>query len=232
MKASSKIFARDGALAETLMATLPLSMRLALAYAPRRAFLPTLAMLALDVRLAGLLRHSREPMMAQLRLAWWRETLGQDASAWPEGEPLLAALRSWSNAHQALVPLVDGWENLTGSAPLPADMLLCMAQGRAQAFAGLAQVLGCAQAAQAAHRSGRRWALADLAAHLRHPEERAAVLTLLHEGEHAPARLPRPLRPLAVLAETAVRRSDRNPDSSALSPSALLHAMRVGIFGW
>jgi hypothetical protein len=35
----------------------------------------TLALLALDARLAAILRGRREPIAAQLRLAWWREML-------------------------------------------------------------------------------------------------------------------------------------------------------------
>jgi len=58
-----------------LVASLPTASRLALAYAPAKARLQTLALFALDTRLAGLLRNSSEPMLAQLRLSWWRETL-------------------------------------------------------------------------------------------------------------------------------------------------------------
>lgn len=223
--------AADQTLAERLIETLPPVARLALAYAPGPAKMPTLALLALDVRLAGLLRHSREPMLAQLRLAWWRETLGQDAAAWPEGEPLLAALRSWSNAHAPLIALVDGWEMLTGTAPLPADALDGMAEGRAAAFAGLAGVLGFAAQAEDARAVARRWARADLAMRLGHPQERDAALALARSDTARPRPLPRPLRPVAVLSALATRRLDKGAEAAATSPAAVLTALRVGLLG-
>jgi len=57
---------------EELLDSLGPLNRLALAYAPQSTRLPLLALLALDMRLAGIVRNSREPMLAQLRLAWWR----------------------------------------------------------------------------------------------------------------------------------------------------------------
>lgn len=218
-------------LTETLADTLPPVARLALAYAPAGARMPTLALLALDVRLAGLLRHSREPMLAQLRLAWWRETLGQDAATWPEGEPLLAALRSWSNAHAPLVALVDGWEMLTGTAPLPAAALEAMAEGRAAAWAGLANVVGCSARADDARVVGQRWARADLAMRLGHPQEREAAQALSRLETGPVPRLPRPLRSLAVLSALSTRRLDRGDEAAATSPAAIVTALRVGLLG-
>lgn len=218
----------DAALVETL----PAASRLALAYAPRAARLPTLALFALDARLAGLLRHSREPMLAQLRLAWWRESLGRDAEEWPQGEPLLAALRSWSGGHKALVALVDGWEALTGPAPLPAEALAAMAQGRADAFAALATALGLEGEADAARRLGRSWGLADLAMRLGNPQERAAAASLAGVDGEAPPRVSRRLRPLLVLHALARRRAERGEEAAAHSPAALLTAMRAGLLGF
>jgi len=78
-----------------LASELPPPQRLALAYAPARARPATLALLALDARLAAILRGRREPLAAQLRLAWWREMFARPPSDWPAGEPLLEALRGW-----------------------------------------------------------------------------------------------------------------------------------------
>src|ERR1700741_297330 len=97
---------------DSLLGALPPLHRLALAYAAGDARLPTLALLALDTRLAGIVRNSHEPSLAQLRLAWWREQLQVEAADWPRGEPLLAALKSWQGGHLSLVELVNGWEYL------------------------------------------------------------------------------------------------------------------------
>ncbi|WP_395394955.1 hypothetical protein WBP07_06385 [Novosphingobium sp. BL-8A] len=213
---------------DLLLPALPQTMRLALAYAPSPARLPTLALLALDQRLAGLLRHSREPMMAQIRLAWWRETLDRDAGEWPEGEPLLAALRSWNGKHRALVKLVDGWEALTGEAPLAPSALEEMVEGRAAAFAGLAHALGREREAETARALGRRWALADLSTKLNHPGESVVVRRLAQAEAGRASRVSRTLRPLAVLEGLA---RDAMASEGQGSARAVLKAMRIGLLG-
>ncbi|PZQ54961.1 MAG: hypothetical protein DI555_09810 [Novosphingobium pentaromativorans] len=213
---------------DLLLPALPQTMRLALAYAPPSARLQTLALLALDQRLAGLLRHSREPMMAQIRLAWWRETLERDAAEWPEGEPLLAALRSWNGGHRALVALVDGWEALTGEAPLAPEALEEMVDGRAAAFAGLAAALGRDAEAEAARSLGRRWALADLATKLNHPGESVVVRRLAQAEQGRSVRVSRALRALAVLEGLA---RDNLASGGQGSARTVLKAMRIGLLG-
>ncbi len=213
---------------DLLLPALPQTMRLALAYAPPSARLQTLALLALDQRLAGLLRHSREPMMAQIRLAWWRETLERDAAEWPEGEPLLAALRSWNGGHRALVALVDGWEALTGEAPLAPEALEEMVDGRAAAFAGLAAALGRGAEAEAARALGRRWALADLATKLNHPGESVVVRRLAQAEQGRSVRVSRALRALAVLEGLA---RDNLASGGQRSARTVLKAMRIGLLG-
>jgi phytoene synthase len=208
--------------AEGLVGALPPLQRLALAYAPAAAREPTLALLVLDQRLAGIVRNSHEPSLAQLRLAWWREQLQIDAAQWPRGEPLLALLKSWNGGHHAAVELVNGWEYLTGPAPLPAADLLAFANGRGAAFAGLARVLGADPAP--ALQLGRQWALADLAAHVAHPEEQEKARSLL-AMEGKPPRVARALRPLTVLHGLAAKGRDGQ------TPAALLTALRLGLLG-
>ena len=55
-----------------LLDTLAPMHRLALAYAPAEARPAWAGLLALDARLAGVVRAAREPVLGQLRLAWWR----------------------------------------------------------------------------------------------------------------------------------------------------------------
>lgn len=220
------------ALEPTLIEAIPPVARLALAYAPAAARLPTLALFALDARLAGLLRNSREPMLAQLRLTWWRETLARSCTDWPSGEPLLAALRSWGGKHTALTELVDGWEALTGPAPLPEDALRTMALGRGAAFAALAGVLGCEREAETARHMGTQWALADLGMRLSDPRERAAVAAVSDAFEAVSPRVSRPLRPLLVLHGLARRRLERNDEAAAISPRAMLTALKLGLLGF
>lgn len=215
-----------------LINALPAVSRLALAYSPAAAKLPTLALLSLDARLAGLLRNSREPMLAQLRLSWWRETLSQQRSDWPNGEPLLNALGSWDDGHTALTALVDGWEALTGPAPLPTEALQSMAHGRGESFAALARLLGREDEAEAAGELGRQWGLADLAMRLGNAQERTAASTLARQRPNRRPNVSRPLRPLLVLHALAYRRMDKGDEAAATSPMALLKAMRLGLLGF
>lgn len=221
----------SGSPEQALLGTLPVVERLALAYAPARARQATLALFALDTRLAGLLRHSREPMLAQLRLAWWRENLDSSGEEWPTGEPLLAALRSWEGKHQALIPLVDGWEALTGPAPLAAEALETMVAGRGDAFAALARVLDADRHVEEARQLGRQWAIADLAMRLSNAQERATVLAMRSAGGTRP-RVSRALRPLLVLQALAERRLEKGSEAAVQSPAALLTAMRLGLLGF
>lgn len=202
--------------------------RLALAYAPRSTRLPLLALLTLDMRLAGIVRNSREPMLAQLRLTWWREQLSGDASRWPEGEPLLVALRSWEGQHSALIPLVDGWEAMTGAAPLPEEAFLKLADARGAVFAALA---GDERAVGDATRMGRNWALADMSARLSHPEEQAMVTALVQAQDWRSARLPKRLRPLVVLHGLAAQGLRDGANGGKVSIFSLLGAMRRGLMG-
>jgi len=215
---------------DILVQSLPTVSRLALVYAPKSARAQTLALLALDARLAHLLRHSREPMMAQLRLAWWRESLGQSAEQWPNGEPLLALLKSWNGHHGGLAALVDGWEAMTGAAPLSAEALETMAQGRGEAFAALADALGRSQEREAALKLGRAWALNDLAMRLGHASERDTARELAQASSGV--RVSRALRPLMVLHGLAARRLAKGDESGATSPAAMLKAMRLGLLGF
>ena len=102
-------------MSRSLAEQLPPPQRLALSYAPPSARCPTLALLALDTRLAGLLRRRGEPVLAQVRLAWWRDILAAEPGGWPEGEPVLALLRSWREP-APLVALVDGWEGFSSGS--------------------------------------------------------------------------------------------------------------------
>lgn len=214
---------------EALRDGLPPLQRFALSYAPAGARLQTLALLALDTRLAGIVRNSREPMLAQLRLTWWREQLATEADGWPEGEPLLAALRSWNGGHQPLTSLCDGWEQMTGAAPLPASAFEELARSRGQAFAVLAQAVGCSGGEKEAARLGCEWGLADIAGKVGHPQERATARELAWTQAWHPGRLDRRMRPLLVLHGLA-RRELRTSGSGARWRD-LLAGIRLGLFG-
>lgn len=206
-----------------LIESLPLAQRLALSYAPRASRPATLALLALDARLAGIVRGGGEVVIAQMKLAWWRDRLAQPPREWPAGEPLLAALRDNFAQPSALVPLVDGWEQLLADR-LDRAVINDFAAGRAAAWQ---QVGGSGKAAQAA----REWALVDLALNLGQEDERAEVLAAARSQPWRRANLPRALRALAVLHSLARRCLRGNGRDLLQGPAAMFAAMRVGILG-
>lgn len=191
-------------------ATLAPEVRLALAYAPAAVRPLQLAAFALDARLAGIVGSAREVLIAQIKLAWWRERLAEQPEARPVGEPLLAALAAWQGPTDPLIALVDGWEAmLDPEHPAPNEL----ARSRAELGAGLAIQAGVPLAAEAGGAALRAWSLATC-------------------GVSDPAacgRLPRALRALAVLQGLARRRGGDLPLLDG--PLALAAAIRLGMVG-
>lgn len=209
---------------------LPPLLRLALVYAPTRARPATLAFFALDLRLGAIVRATREPLLGQTRLAWWRERLLEAPELWPAGEPVLAALRECTGLAAHLAQLVDGWEELLVSDD-PAHGVAGLVEGRAKACAALAELLGHSRFAKAVTSAARNWALADLVEHLSPAGGRDQALAELQDRSFDLGRLPHDLRPLAILNALAKRVSS-NPDVK-LNPSVatFLQIVRIGLFG-
>jgi len=141
---------------------------LALSYAPGRSRAALDALFGLDAALGNVLRTTRDPLVGQMRLAWWREALqGLDATGAP-AEPVLqsltAAVLPLGITGRALSEMVEAWEPLlddigTGSIDDHARL-----RGRALfTMAGMA--VGAAPDDPVGD-AGEGWALADLAANL------------------------------------------------------------------
>ena len=178
--------------------------------------------LAFDERLEGIVDRLREPAMAQLRLAWWRERLGEPPGQRPTGEPLLADLtEQWQGEERPLAELVDGWEHLVAPVEDGGEGDDAFIQGRSGLFAGIARKCDLADRADDAASHGRIYALATL-------QMRGRALDAI--VVRAPP-LPRRLRPLAVLSGLALRRIKRGEGpllGDRTSPFALL---RLGLLG-
>lgn len=210
----------DSALLEQLS---PLA-RLALSYAPGAVRDDWLTLLALDAKLAGIVRQAREETLARIRLAWWRERLQAPVAERPKGEPLLARLADWPDAGRGLEALVDGWEALLGDEVLSAETLSEFADGRAAA-ANL--LLARHSIAPRADLGG--WGLADLALNLSDPAEKAVALDLLRASPGQGKR-PKALRPLVVI-EGVTRKAALAGRPLLSGPIDLLLAMRLGLLG-
>ena len=212
-----------------ILESLPPLSRLALSYAPASAHQDWLTALALDARLAGVVRQAREPVLAQLKLAWWRDRLEQDVASRPRGEPLLARFAHWCCGGKAMIALVNGWEAMLDDRPFEGGAVEVFVSGRAGLAGELADRLGCNR--MAAEARAQRWALAELSLHC------ADTAARHHLRDLALAEGPRPgtcepaMRPLAVLEKINLRACKIGSLRALGSPAALLTAIRVGLIG-
>ncbi len=109
------------------------------------------ALWALAERLTKLLQDAREPLIGQIKLAWWRDMmamLASDPTALPKGEPLLAELQtSWAGR--------GGLDTLVAAAEA---MLLAEDQaGRRDAAAAFGEALFTLSGAKGGARWGLLW---------------------------------------------------------------------------
>lgn len=126
---------------------------------PRRSGL--LALLAFDHELARTRSVTREPMLARIRLEWWREAMAEAAgSGKPRAQPIVEVLTETIRRHglalEAMVDLIDAREEEVEG---PLDV---MRAGHALADLELG-VLGVEDAAsrQAAHAVGAAWLMGE-----------------------------------------------------------------------
>jgi phytoene synthase len=208
--------------------------RLALAWSPLKLRAPFSTALQFDRRLARIVARTSEPMLGQMRLAWWREMLGTPVEARPRGDAVLDGIGAhWQGREGALAEMVDGWEVLITAARLGPAEIDAFAAGRGAFFGALEAQLSGAHAARVAA-AGRRWALADAAASISDAGECAALveagLARAALGEGGGGRMPRALRGLAVLDALALRALRRGGRPLMEGRGAPIAAMRAAIF--
>lgn len=186
----------------------------------------------LDARLARLVSASSEPMLGQVRLAWWRDTLNLEVIERPKGDPVLDAIgERMAGAGIEFIPLVDGWEQMLSEPPLSREAASAFAKGRADALAGLAALNGFPEDIQRdVHAASYLWALADAASHISDGRERQTLLDLAQE-QRSPGRLPKPFRGLAVLAALGRRAIKAGGVPLMAGRSASLVAFRAALLG-
>lgn len=182
------------------------------------------AMLALDLRLERIVHGASEPMLGQIRLAWWREEIGR---ARPSGadlppDPLLSAILShWGESRAGLLDLIDGWEQLFGDPPWTAESRAAFCRGRSLVFGAFAERVGEAAFREAAEVHGAAWGTA----HIAQAEGGLGVVP-----ERLP-RLPRSLRPLALIGGLSRRATTRGGQPLMGDRMSPLVALKLGIFG-
>lgn len=182
---------------------------LTLAAVPRDARDAIATLFALDDRLGGIVRTTREPMVGQMRLVWWHDALERLDTTPAPAEPLLRDVarlllpRGVTGA--ALAAMTDGWEELVVTDPLDAAALDRHADSRGRALFVLAgRLLGSETASL--REAGQGWAYADLSRHLTAPAlaDRAAEMARARLSRAFADTWPRPARPAGLPALLAL----------------------------
>lgn len=207
--------------------TMALEAQIALAHTPPILREPLRIFFELDGRLARIVAATSEPMLGQMRLAWWRDTLGKPVDERPSGDFVLDAIgQHWAGHEHALVRLVDGWEEMLAEQ-LDQSAAIRFGEGRGAAFAALAEIAGV-EASTAV--PAERWALTDAAVHIPDGDERDMLIALANAKTDQSA-LAKPLRGLAVL-DALSRRSLKNGGRPLMEGrGASIVATRAAIFG-
>lgn len=156
------------------------ALRLVLRHAPVAAREALAVLFALDERLGDIVRTTREPLVGQMRLTWWRDALSAlDEQQPAPAEPVLVEVqrlllpRRVSGA--ALAPMADGWMMILHDGFASDGSLADYGTLRGGTlFAAAARVLGAAEVAML-DEAGRGWALADLAANISSATDAATI---------------------------------------------------------
>jgi len=180
---------------------------------------------ALDERFARLAATTSEPMIGQIRLAWWHEALNDEAGVKGRGEPLIDALRDLEAVPPAgLSTWLDGWEAMIGEVDLDA-----FADGRGGGF--FHSLAGETDVPPWLIQAGAAWALWDLSGHVSDPALAAEAIgrakeKLLPAAPSWPAAW-RPMRIAYGLARHDILKRVAAP--KRLTPQVYLRLLRVAL---
>lgn len=183
---------------------------LALSYVPTRHRAAIEALFLIDAAMGDVVRTTSDPMLGQIRLAWWRERLEQlGADVAVPAEPRLRGVRRELIARgimgSELARLERGWVAMFDAFPWDAGTAEAIWFRGRQLFAIGAELLD--RTDDAIEGAGGLWVLIDAARHC----SDAASRTLLLDQARTLARsldgvrFPSALRPLSMLAALAVR---------------------------
>jgi phytoene synthase len=127
------------------------------------------ALYAFNIELAKVREVVTEPLIGQMRLQWWRDTLDRlyagDTVAHEVARPLRAAIQACGAARSAFDPLIDAREcDLEKSPPADTEALLAYAEGTGAPVLAIALQIagGATDTVDIARKAGRGWALTGL----------------------------------------------------------------------
>ena len=163
-------------------------------------------LLALDMRLGQIISKGTEPLIGQMRIAWWRDALRRPTGEWPKGEPLfqdLALLKC--ELAPDMVHLADAWGGLLAQEEWTAGTLAAFAEDRSRGIFGCFAKISM-QDDDARNKllvMGQRWALIDLIPYCKTSEQLEVLKSCIppRPESYRGARIARPLSMLALTAE-------------------------------
>lgn len=209
---------------------------LALSYVPAKRRAAVGALWRLDAALGSALAGGREPLIARIKLAWWREALERLDRERAPAEPVLRDLAEHVLAAgmtgAELAAMEAGWAALANPEALGPEELAAYAGARgALLFQLSARLLG--ESGFPLEEAGEAWALVDLARHCASAEDSDIALAAARRRRR-PSRWPSRLRPLGMLAILAGRDLDpaRPPWEARGAPARMWRMLRHRISGY
>jgi 15-cis-phytoene synthase len=206
--------------------------QLSLAYTPAKLRPYYKALLSFDAALGQAFKATNEVGLIQIRLAWWRDQIGESNAR----EPVIAALNDMICNHdvsaEMLTKIIDGWAVLLDDPPYDDVMLLAYARQRGVGlFAVAAQLAGCT----VGDKAGIGWALTDFARHCSDSDTAKRAMALAQDvlRGNAAATLPKPMRSFAILTRFAQSDCHRTLDQQRVagSPYRIIQAIGFMMFG-
>ncbi len=180
---------------------------IALAYAKSRFRSSFEALLMLDATLGNAVRAARDPLLGQIRLAWWRDELERVPTLLTTADPVLRAIRAIIARHDVIqgmcLAMVNGWEILLSDWPPEDDRLTEFGKLRGGNLFAAAGVLTGAGTAEVLVASGSAWALRDLSFHCSDKEVAKRASELATQKSNSTRRFPLEMRPFHILARLA-----------------------------
>ncbi|MCK0128332.1 hypothetical protein [Erythrobacter sp. F6033] len=211
---------------ETSALELPAEHRIAIAYTPEKVRGPLTTYLNFDQRLARIVAGTTEPMLGQMRLAWWRDMLMKPIDDRPKGDVVLDAIGcDWSGDETSLIKLVDAWEVLVVAEKLDLKAAKEFGAGRSAPFLDLADTENLVPAI------GAVWAIADAASQVSDDVERAVLIEVGLDFAKTERSYPSALRGIAVLDALASRALKKGGRPLMEGRGASLTAFRAALFG-
>jgi 15-cis-phytoene synthase len=204
--------------------------RLALAYGASASRAGLTAVFWLDRILGRAVASASQPLIGQVRLAWWREQCRAIANAGEVRDPCLISIRGLVRegriSEARLEGLVDSWEVMLDDVSDPEALLAQFGMGRGTAVFGMAAgIVGCAFA-DVMVTAGKTWALVDFARRAGSLPLAERAFAIAAETTGSALNLPRAMRVCAILtrfAERDISRGSKVPIVEG-SPRRILEA--------